>query len=129
MLKSDEGLTETYNRFHDPDERSPEIQKLRELHAEMDRAVLEAYGWSDVPTVCEFILDHVDAEDEDEGGGKKRKKKPYRYRWPDEVRDDVLARLIELNRVRAEDERKRGVVVTRRASEAEDEEEDDDGDV
>ena len=31
MLRSGEGLTKTYNRFHDPDEREPEILKLREL--------------------------------------------------------------------------------------------------
>ncbi|MGH7556096.1 MAG: hypothetical protein ACREMQ_24095, partial [Longimicrobiales bacterium] len=28
-----------------------------------------------------------------------------RYRWPDEWREEVLARLLELNRQRAEDER------------------------
>ena len=28
MVKSDEGLTKTYNRFHDPDERDPDIRKL-----------------------------------------------------------------------------------------------------
>ncbi|WP_437951437.1 DNA methyltransferase [Sorangium sp. So ce296] len=125
MVEIDEGLTKTYNRFHDPDERSPGILKLRALHAEMDRAVLDAYGWHDVPTACEFLLDHDD-EDDDEGG-KKRKRKPYRYRWPDEVRDEVLARLIELNRVRAEDERRRGVAVARSARTL-DEEEDGDGD-
>ncbi|WP_438024160.1 hypothetical protein [Sorangium sp. So ce233] len=42
-------------------------------------------------------------------------------------RDEVLARLIELNRVRAEDERRRGVAVARDARKL-DEEEDDDGD-
>ena len=120
MLKNNEGLTKTYTRFHDPDERSPDIARLRELHADMDRAVLAAYGWTDIPTACEFILDFgADADDEAEDG-KKRKKKPYRYRWPDEVRDDVLARLIELNRVRAEEERKRGLVVARRAAEGDD---------
>ena len=50
---------------------------------------------------------------EDEEAGKKRKKKPWRYRFPDDVRDDVLARLIALNRERAEDERRRGLTVTR----------------
>ena len=30
-----------------------------------------------------------------------RKKKPYRYRWPDTVRDEVLARLLALNAERA----------------------------
>jgi hypothetical protein len=87
--------------------------------------VLDAYGWKDIVTACDFILDHDDGADEDEEAGKKRKKKPYRYRWPDDVRDDVLARLIELNRVRAEDERRRGVGVARRASGGEDEEDGD----
>ena len=42
MVRNDEGLTRTYNRFHDPEERDPEMLKLRELHAAMDRAVLDA---------------------------------------------------------------------------------------
>ena len=49
MVRNDEGLTKTYNRFHDPDENDPDILKLRELHAAMDRAVLAAYGWTDIP--------------------------------------------------------------------------------
>lgn len=40
MVKHDESLTKTYNRFHDPYERDPEIEQLRGLHADMDRAVL-----------------------------------------------------------------------------------------
>ena len=40
MIENDEGLTKTYNRFHDPYETSPAILKLRDLHAAMDRAVL-----------------------------------------------------------------------------------------
>jgi hypothetical protein len=46
MIKNNEGLTKTYNRFHDPDERSPEILELRELHAAMDRAVLNSLAES-----------------------------------------------------------------------------------
>ncbi|MDS4019463.1 MAG: hypothetical protein RKR03_02965 [Candidatus Competibacter sp.] len=42
-----EGLTATYNRFHNPNDRAPDIQQLRELHVEMDRAVAAAYGWLD----------------------------------------------------------------------------------
>ena len=67
---NNEGLTKTYNRFHDPDERDPDILKLRELHAAMDRAVLDAYGWSDIPTDCEFLLDYE--IDEEEWGRKKK---------------------------------------------------------
>ena len=101
MVRNDEGLTKTYNRFHDPDERSPDIARLRDLHAAMDRAVLDAYGWHDVPTGCEFLLDY---EIDEATWGSKRK--PWRYRWPDDVRDEVLARLLDLNGQRAEQERR-----------------------
>ena len=104
MIRNNEGLTKTYNRFHDPDECSPEIFKLRELHAAMDSAVLGAYGWTDIEPECEFILEFEgEDEDEDDESGRQRKKK-YRYRWPDDVRDEVLARLLELNRERALEE-------------------------
>ena len=48
MVKHHEGLTLTYNRFHDRNETDPDIQRLRKLHAAMDRAVLDAYGWTDI---------------------------------------------------------------------------------
>ena len=100
MVRNDEGMTKTYNHFHDPDEDGPEIVEFRCLHAAMDRAVLDAYGWCDIPTDCEFLLDHE--IDEEEWAGKK---KPYRYRWPDATHDEVLARLLALNAERAETER------------------------
>ena len=99
MVKHDEGLTKTYNRFHDPNETDSDIQRLRELHAAMDRAVLDAYGWADIPTDCKFLLDY---EIDEETWGKKRK--PYRYRWPEEVHNEVLARLLDLNRERYAEE-------------------------
>jgi len=103
MIKNDEGMTKTYNRFHNPEERSPEILKLRTLHVAMDRAVLDAYGWMDIPTDCEFLLDYE--IDEEIWGNKK---KPYRYRWPDEIHDEVLARLLDLNAKRYEEECRAG---------------------
>ena len=104
MVRNDEGLTKTYNRFHDPEERDPDILKLRELHAAMDRAVLNAYGWDDISTDCEFLLDYeIDEED-----WSPRKKKPYRYRWPEAVHDVVLARLLELNAERSKRESLQG---------------------
>ena len=103
MVKNNEGLTKTYNRFHDPYENAPEIDKLRELHTAMDRAVLDAYGWNDIPTDCDFLLDYE--IDEATWG---RKKKPYRYRWRDEVHDEVLARLLALNAERAAEEARAG---------------------
>jgi hypothetical protein len=105
MFKYSEGLTKTYNRFHDPGERSSDILKLRELHADMARAIPDAYGWSDLKPTCEFLLDH---EDELATGNSqpatRRRKKPWRYRWPDDFWDEVLARLLELNRQRAGEE-------------------------
>ncbi len=92
MQRNNQGLTATYNRFHSPDERSAEIAELRALHAAMDRAVLDAYGWHDVQPACEFILEH-----EEENEESSRRKKPWRYRWPNAVRDEVLARLLKLN--------------------------------
>jgi hypothetical protein len=100
MVRNNEGLTKTYNRFHDRDERSPDIERLRELHAAMDRAVLDAYGWTDLQPSCVFLLDYEE-EEEDEDAGVRRRRKPYRLRWPDDFRDAVLARLLELNRRRA----------------------------
>jgi hypothetical protein len=143
MVKNDEGLTKTYNRFHDPGEASAEIARLRELHAAMDRAVLDAYGWQDVQPVCGFALDWLDLDDDEladtlasapddireriesadyffpdaasacrfqshikkDGKGKL----PWRYRWPDDTRDDILARLLALNAARAELERLTGL--------------------
>lgn len=90
MLANNEGLTKTYNRFHDPDETQPGILKLRELHAEMDRAVLDAYGWTDIQPVYDF---------------REQLDESIRLTWDDDTRDEVLARLLELNRVIAEKER------------------------
>ena len=136
IISNNEGLTSTYNRFHDPAETSSGLLELRNLHGEMDQAVLAAYGWSDVSTTCGFGLDYLDTEEDaqlpDElqeridsgdlffwesndaldfqgqlqayGAITGRRKLPWRYRWPDAVRDDVLARLLALNAERYEEE-------------------------
>ena len=110
MLRNGEGMTKTYNRFHDPYENAADILELRRLHQAMDQAVLDAYGWTDVPTDCEFLLDYE--IDEETWGNKK---KPYRYRWPDDVRDEVLARLLELNAQRAAEEARAGLKKPKRS--------------
>lgn len=62
---------------------------------------------------CELLLDYEDEESEEDDGppslggsgatSKARKRnKTRRYRWPDEVRDEVLASLLKLNAERAE---------------------------
>ena len=78
MIRNNEGLTKTYNRFHDPDERSPDILKLREPHAAMDRAVPDAYGWTDLKPTCEFLLDYEsDADEEDPGTNNQQPGTPH----------------------------------------------------
>jgi hypothetical protein len=115
MVRNNEGLTKTYNRFHDPEEQSADILRLRELHAAMDRAVLDAYGWTDLHPSCEFLLDYEEEEDEDETPTRGRgRKKPWRYRWPDDFRDEVLACLLELNRQYAEEERLSGAAAEKK---------------
>jgi hypothetical protein len=112
MTARGEGLTQTYNRFHSPDERDEGILELRRLHNLMDVAVLQAYGWDDLadqasqPDFCQFLLDYEDDEDDSasDSGSTRQKKKPWRYRWPDDFRDEVLARLLELNEQRHKEE-------------------------
>jgi hypothetical protein len=67
MVRNNEGLTKTYNRFHDPEEGSPDILRLREWLAAMDRTVLDAYGWSDLAPTCEFLLDYEEDDEDGEG--------------------------------------------------------------
>lgn len=54
MVDTQQGLTQTYNRLKDPACHDEPILELRRLHEEMDRAVLAAYGWTDleVPPYC-----------------------------------------------------------------------------
>jgi hypothetical protein len=60
MVATNQGLTATYNQLKDPDcapdrpEDLATILHLRQLHEDLDRAVLAAYGWSDiaVPPYC-----------------------------------------------------------------------------
>jgi len=102
MRARNKGLTEIYVLFNDRDCDDSDIQLLREMHDSLDRAVLDAYGWTNIKPKCEFIPEFDDEDGDDEIG--RRRKKKYRYRWPDEIRDEVLARLIELNRQRALEE-------------------------
>jgi hypothetical protein len=62
MIERNEGLTRTYNRFHARGEIAPDIAHLRSLHADMDSAVLRAYGWDDLAESAapEFIEQEAD---------------------------------------------------------------------
>jgi hypothetical protein len=80
MLSQQEGLTKVYRRFHNPDETSADIQKLRQLHIEMDQAVAAAYGWTDL----------------DLGHGFHQTKQGLRYTISEPARRDALGRLLKL---------------------------------
>ncbi len=91
MVRNQEGLTKTYNRFHDQFDDDPDIARLRDLHTTMDRVVLDAFGWSDISAEGHFSREPGQRET----AGTART--PSRYRWPDAVREEVLARLLEIN--------------------------------
>ena len=93
LVKRNEGLTKTYTRLNDPSESSEDIQKLRELHVEMDQTVAAAYGWDDLD------LDH----------GFHETKQGLRYTISESARREVLQRLLKLNHERYEEEVKQGL--------------------
>ncbi len=127
MARRNEGMTKTYNRFHDPAETADDIQRLRELHAAMDRAVLEAYAasastaeearaWRDLAARAQPVfLDETNEDDHTYQG---------RLFWPSDFRDEVLARLLALNAERHAEEVRQGIAPGMKGK-AEDEGEDD----
>lgn len=84
MQSRQEGLTKTYNRFHNPADTSPDIAELRRLHIEMDNAVAAAYGWQDLAL----------------GHGFHDTKQGLRFTLSEAARREVLDRLLELNHQR-----------------------------
>ena len=96
MLQSSAGLTQTYNHFHDPLDAQEATMHLRSLHSAVDRGVLDAYGWGDISERRSFEQEWID-----ESG-----KKSVRYIWPENVRDIVLARLLDLNAERYAEEKR-----------------------
>jgi hypothetical protein len=96
MVAANEGMTKTYNRFHKSDERGEPIRRLRDLHDEMDRAVLSPYGWPDLADELrpEFLTEETEDDHTYQG----------RHFWPAEARDLVLSRLLALNAARHAEE-------------------------
>lgn len=93
MRDRERGFTGIYNLFHDPDDTSADIHKLRQLHVELDNAVAAAYGWTDL----------------DLGHGFHETKQGVRYTITDAARREVLARLLKLNHERYAEEVKQGL--------------------
>jgi hypothetical protein len=114
MERRNQGLTKTYNRFHKPTDTAADIKELRRLHADMDRAVLEAYGWDDLAGRAEAV--HLTPETEGEHAYQNR------LFWPSDLRDEVLARLLKLNADRHADEQLRGLAAVADADDTTEEE-------
>ena len=102
MLERWEGLTKTYNRFHDPDEAAADIQELRDLHVEMDRQVAAAYGWDDL------ALEH----------GYHETAQGLRFTISEAARREVLTRLLKLNHERFAEECRQGLHTTKKGKRA-----------
>ena len=79
------GLTTLYNRIHDSTNQDRDIRQMRALHRDLDRAVQAAYGWEDLD------LDH---------GFHNVRGAGVRYTFAPETADEILDRLLELNRDR-----------------------------
>jgi hypothetical protein len=84
MQTTGKGLTATYNRFHDRENTARDVQQLRDLQVEMDRAVARAYGWDDL----------------DLGHGFHETRQGERFTIAEAARNKVLDRLLKLNQER-----------------------------
>src|SRR5690606_31234178 len=115
MLERDLGLTKLYNLVNDPSESDPMIQRIRELHVEIDEAVLEAYALDEerepairdyearkakapLPAWSEVVLDHGF---HDHGQG-------VRWTVGPQARLDILDKLLALNHYRHKEEPQTG---------------------
>jgi hypothetical protein len=85
MLGRALGLTKLYNQIHDPTVTDPAILRLRELHEQIDLAVLKAYGWTDL----------------DPQIGHHRTKIGIRWTVSQQARFELLDRLLVENHRRA----------------------------
>jgi len=116
MQARQEGLTKTYNRFHDPKETAADIAELRRLHVAMDEAVAAAYGWHDLIGGQESGFGSRESEestfpeprhprhDTRLSHGFHATKQGTRYTLSETARREVLDRLLELNHQRYAEE-------------------------
>jgi hypothetical protein len=94
MVERNQGLTTTYNQLKDPACDDPQILALRRLHEDLDRSVLAAYRWSDIP-VPPFETPTT----------------PPARTAQESFEDELIDRLFALNAERAEKEKLQGAGV------------------
>ncbi|MGA5541291.1 DNA methyltransferase [Mycobacterium sp. NPDC051198] len=93
MLRRNLGLTKLYNLVNNPDiadSSDPDVARMRAIHVELDKAVMDAYGWSDI------LLDH----------GFHTYRQMERWTVSPAARVEILDRLLEENHRRAAEEAK-----------------------
>jgi hypothetical protein len=95
MLSRQAGLTATYNLVHDPSCADADIDKLRDIHSQIDVATVRAYGWDD-------LADSL-------GHGFHDTRQGTRYTVAPAPRQEILDRLLELNHARYAAEVKAGL--------------------
>ncbi|MFD3566117.1 Eco57I restriction-modification methylase domain-containing protein [Streptomyces sp. NPDC058667] len=87
------GLTATYKLVHSEAETAFEIEIIRQAHAEVDKAVAEAYGWTDLDLKHGF---HTTPQGE-------------RFTIASDIQTEILDRLLELNHTRYKEEMEKGM--------------------
>jgi len=91
MVERNQGLTTTYNQLKNPACDDPEILALRRLHEDLDRAVLAAYAWPDIPVPA-----------------YETPTTPATRAAQESFEDEIIDRLFALNATRAEQEKLQG---------------------
>jgi hypothetical protein len=82
------GLTSFYNCIHIEAETNERIKSVRDLHADLDRAVCDSYGWSDLDLAYGFY----------------RSTEGTRWTICDATRNEIHDRLLQLNHLRYAEE-------------------------
>ncbi len=101
MIRTNSGLTDTYNRIHDPEEADSEVLRLRDLQVALDNTVRDAYGWSEVlPDLAH--------------GFHEIRLQGLRFTFAPQVADEVLDLLLEENKRRYEAEVATGTATVQR---------------
>jgi len=93
MKKHDVGMTEFYNRIHDPNNSDFDILEFRELRHELNYSVISSYGF-----------DHIDLQIGFHEVGYLPDRDCVRFTISEAARLEVLGRLAELNRQRYQEE-------------------------
>ena len=134
MQRNNFGLTTTYNLINDPRVNSEDILFLRSLHCQIDKEVLNEYGWGDICPEYGFSIENIDIDDEIQLTPKlleyskkeelffssiseinileneienvtgNKNKLNWKYGWRNSLREDLLARLLALNIIRHNEE-------------------------